>query len=56
MSDKRVPGVADEMVITHVDGDGISRNTYFPDWNERDWERIGPVDQHFKSAIRYRHK
>lgn len=33
-------GIADEMILTHIDGDDISGDTYFPTWNDDDWSRV----------------
>ena len=33
-------GIADEMILTHIDGDDIAGDTYFPAWNDDDWSRV----------------
>lgn len=33
-------GIADEMILTHINGDDISGDTYFPTWNDDDWSRV----------------
>ncbi len=45
--------IADEMILTHVEGhyEGDAR---FPEWNESDWSRVGPIDRSYPAATLYR--
>lgn len=45
--------LADEMIVTHVEDPGVTGDTYFPVWNERDWRCTGVVDAAFPPALRY---
>jgi dihydrofolate reductase len=45
--------IADEMLITHIDGDDMVGDTYFPPWSPAQWRACGPVDPAFPQAIRY---
>ena len=46
--------LADEIIVTHVEGENIVGDTYFPEWNQAAWKRMGPADERFPLAIRYR--
>ena len=48
--------IAEEMIITHIDGDAIVGDTYFPEWDPSEWQDDGPVDLAFPQAIRYRRR
>ncbi len=48
--------LADEMIITHVDADDVAGDTYFPDWDKQEWERIGLADESLESAVLYRRR
>ena len=48
--------IADEMIITQIDGDDIVGDTYFPKWDQTEWQDCGPVDPSFPQAIRYRRR
>lgn len=45
--------VADEMLLTHVPGEGITGDTYFPAWSPSEWQAVGPADPAFPAATRY---
>ncbi len=48
--------LAEEMIITQIDGDDIVGDTYFPEWSPTEWQPCGPVDPAFPQAIRYRRR
>ena len=45
--------VADEMIVTHIDEPTAAGDTYFPVWNQHEWQCTGAVDEAFPLAIRY---
>ena len=45
--------IADEMIITHVEGENITGDTYFPEWDEKDWRPIGQANPAFPAAVYY---
>lgn len=45
--------IADEMIITHVEGENITGDTYFPRWDEKDWRPIGQTNPAFPAAVYY---
>jgi len=41
------------MIITHVEGENITGDTYFPEWDEKDWRPIGQANPAFPAAVYY---
>ena len=45
--------IADELIITRVDGPDLTGDTYFPEWTASDWISKGPTDRSYPAATRF---
>lgn len=48
--------IADEMIVTIIDRQGLAGDTYFPDWNPADWEASEIAKGTPLRIIKYRRK
>ena len=48
--------IADEMIITRIDRDDVTGDTYFPLWNPDDWEALPSAGSASLTVARYRRK
>ncbi|HWL92793.1 MAG TPA: dihydrofolate reductase [Phycisphaerae bacterium] len=47
-------GIADEMILTHLELGEIEGDTWFPEFDAKEWEDLGPYDASFPLAKHYR--
>jgi dihydrofolate reductase len=48
--------IADEMIVTWVEGEDISGDTFFPEWDSAEWTEAPLTDPAFPRAFTYRRK